>query len=709
MEDALEEGGGVAGGAEGVLVREADAESFFSAGDGDIEFASVLGALLEGFVDDVVGEGRGVAEGVGDGKEGVGLVVDAEDDDIVEFETFALVDGHDVDAVGEQFGRVDEVAFVEGGHEVVGMVADLFEESGVESGVPFLPDIADEEVEFGAEVVEDVLLLPLGIDGAEDVGEWMGGGGLVEKGLEELELGNEGGEGGGDSLYLRVVEEFLLREEGAVDFRDAIVYQRESCADVFVGEMGVLSLEMEGLEERRELVLAESGLDESDDVEGVENLEGDIFAEGAQDVGTEYLIVEADVVSEERAMADIVEELLESLLARCVCGLSVESGQGVGDGAEEGGYLSGSVEDEVEVGAGYPFSLTDLEGGNLNNVVVEGVEASGLGVEKDYFLTGEDVEEVGEVGAGTEEVGGGHEETTHDGHEVAGPGGGGDGVDAEEESSPGHGVEVVGEEAEEGGEGLEVSGSEHVGAGDFEMRDALEGESAADLVGGGVGGDEDGEPFGGGEGEVVLSHGCGAEAFVLVGGVASEDEVERLLREVDGGPGEQVGADVEFVMGVGVEEVEEVFWRTVVLVEVYDVAVAFVFEQFELAYLSTQEGEDGLLLVAEIHDGGGGRGVDEQVDDGRLEGVEVLDFVDLNPGIAFVLAVGIEEEGVESEDQDVGEANEMILLFVLSVFEGVDGRLVVGRDVVGVEIGLKDDLVKFVQVGRGVEDGVGMV
>ena len=83
--------------------------------------------------------------------------------------------------------------------------------------------------------------------------------------------------------------------------------------------------------------------------------------------------------------------------------------------------------------------------------------------------------------------------------------------------------------------------------------------------------------------------------------------------------------------GVVVLQVEEVLGRAVVGVEVVNVAGAAPFEGFEGLEFGADEGEDGLLLVAEVYDGGVGCG--EEVDQRQLQRVEVLHLVYFNPAV----------------------------------------------------------------------------
>ena len=81
--------------------------------------------------------------------------------------------------------------------------------------------------------------------------------------------------------------------------------------------------------------------------------------------------------------------------------------------------------------------------------------------------------------------------------------------------------------------------------------------------------------------------------------------------------------------------------------------------------LGAHKGEDGLLGIAEIHHHAlatGDGGIGDEVDDGHLRGIEVLDLVDLDPAVAGIVAVG--SEGVVGEQEQVLKVDELVLTAV---------------------------------------------
>ena len=120
--------------------------------------------------------------------------------------------------------------------------------------------------------------------------------------------------------------------------------------------------------------------------------------------------------------------------------------------------------------------------------------------------------------------------------------------------------------------------------------------------------------------------------------------------------------------------------------------------------LCAHEGENGLLLVAQIDDGKGGILVGEQVDDGYLQGVEVLHLIDLYPMEAFVFG-GWLLQGVVGLHEQVFEVYEVVVVFVSCIVagqfhlseHGADDVLVaivggVGGDERAVGVGMVEDV-----------------
>ena len=158
---------------------------------------------------------------------------------------------------------------------------------------------------------------------------------------------------------------------------------------------------------------------------------------------------------------------------------------------------------------------------------------------------------------------------------------------------------------------------EEVGAADFEMADAHAVHHVADVVGLAVGADENGHAAFGVHLSIAFGEAGGIVALHLR--VTDVEQAEVLLavcRVVVGG-GKQVASYAEVGDGKVVLHVEKVAWRTVVGVQVVYVVFAALFQRFEGLQFGADEGEYGLLLVAEVDDGGVRRR--EEVHQGKLQ------------------------------------------------------------------------------------------
>ena len=390
--------------------------------------------------------------------------------------------------------------------------------------------------------------------------------------------------------------------------------------DIVEGVVRVDAFELEGVEESFEFVDAQAWLDEAGELEGVEtNALRQVEAEGAADVVEEDVPVELDVVAHEDAVAAVVEESAEPFGAGEAVALEVDGEHGVVVSADDGRQLALGFDDDIELGARDYLAAAHLDGGNLDDVVGEGVEAGGLGVEEDYLLRVDGEEELLEVGGAVvvEEVGGRDGGGPELAHEVACCGVVGQDAEVVEDAGPGDEAGLVGDDGEVREEELERGGGEDVEAGDFEVGRVA--ELAADAVGVGVGGNDDGHAAFGvdcgitpceADGETVfvgagaLAEGAGGavvratEAFfvgaggkVVVAGLEDGPLFGAAAVGIVGvvGDGEELGVDAHLAGGVGVEEVEEVGRGAVVGAEVVDVGGAALFELLEGLHVGADE------------------------------------------------------------------------------------------------------------------------
>ena len=222
--------------------------------------------------------------------------------------------------------------------------------------------------------------------------------------------------------------------------------------------------------------------------------------------------------------------------------------------------LFGGFDNDVKVGAGDVLPAADFDCGDLYDVVVEEVEACGFGVEKDYLFAVEYLDKVLEVGVVVvdEEVGGRNGKAAQLAHEIAGGGVFGQDVQMEEQAGPGDEASFVGDDIEMGAEELDGGGCEEVATRDFEMGSLP--KLAAEAVGFGIGGDDDGYTavgfhggitFGEGDGHAVLAcNGAGTK-----GAVGAVGRAAHLLFMGEGGEVVIAGAEKAAVGRGGLEGV----------------------------------------------------------------------------------------------------------------------------------------------------------
>ena len=134
------------------------------------------------------------------------------------------------------------------------------------------------------------------------------------------------------------------------------------------------------------------------------------------------------------------------------------------------------------------------------------------------------------------------------------------------------------------------------------------------------------------------------------------------------GLGQEVGINVQHLLGIGVEDVEQIAARAVVHVEVVHTSAATLLQLFERAQFCPHEREDGLLLVAEQHHGVGRVGC-QQLHKGYLQRVKVLHLVNLDPRIALE-GRGLRAcagKHVVDHEQEVFKVEQMVLRLILLI------------------------------------------
>ena len=94
---------------------------------------------------------------------------------------------------------------------------------------------------------------------------------------------------------------------------------------------------------------------------------------------------------------------------------------------------------------------------------------------------------------------------------------------------------------------------------------------------------------------------------------------------------------------------------------------ASLLQECQLTKFRSEKGEDGLLFIAKIHDGEILGLVNKLIDDGRLQGIEVLHLVNLNPRIALVFTLGVVPQTLVCKDKNIREADDIALFLVLPI------------------------------------------
>ena len=135
-----------------------------------------------------------------------------------------------------------------------------------------------------------------------------------------------------------------------------------------------------------------------------------------------------------------------------------------------------------------------------------------------------------------------------------------------------------------------------------------------------------------------------------------------------GRQGQQLRRNVQNLLGVFVEDAQEVVGRPMIDAQMMNMATATVFQLLDIFHFGSHERENGLLVISKIDH----RGllIGEQIDDAHLQRVEILHLVDLNPFVARVGVQPVVAQYVEGDDQQVLEVEQMMVVLVFLVFEG---------------------------------------
>ena len=218
-----------------------------------------------------------------------------------------------------------------------------------------------------------------------------------------------------------------------------------------------------------------------------------------------------------------------------------------------------------------------------------------------------------------------------------------------------------------GKEQAHVGCVEEVAPRHLEVGEALVGERLRDTVGIGIGTDDNGgRPL-----CLELPHLLTDQPYLVLHRGAIDDlEVARLRLLVVASQRQELGVDAQLCLCVAVEDAEQIAGRTMVLTQMVDVAFAAQLDLVESLHLRPHKGEDGLLLVAEKeHRGAFFRR--QQVDDGELHGVEVLDLIDLYPAIPAQSALGVFPVSVVGLQQEVFEVEDVVVGLVFGIATGI--------------------------------------
>ena len=135
-----------------------------------------------------------------------------------------------------------------------------------------------------------------------------------------------------------------------------------------------------------------------------------------------------------------------------------------------------------------------------------------------------------------------------------------------------------------------------------------------------------------------------------------------------GRQGQQLRRNVQNLLGVFVEDAQEVAGRPMIDAQMMNMAPATVFQLLDNFHFGPHERENGLLVISQIDHCG--LLIGEQIDDAHLQRVEILHLVDLNPFVARVGVQTVVAQYVEGDDQQVLEVEQMMVALVFLVFEG---------------------------------------
>ena len=215
---------------------------------------------------------------------------------------------------------------------------------------------------------------------------------------------------------------------------------------------------------------------------------------------------------------------------------------------------------------------------------------------------------------------------------------------------------------------FDVRRVEEVAPGDFEVGKSGLRHGLADTVGIRIGTDDDGGAF------VVVLFVQSARLlrdflpFSFNRSAVYDSQVAGCSRDVIVRYRQQLTVDFQLLLSIVVEDIQQILRRTVVALQMMDVAFAAHLQERQRLHFRSHEREDGLLLVAQVHHC---RLVvrRQQVDDGKLHGVEVLHLVHLYPRITSACRVGTVD--VVGAEQQVLEVQQMVVRFVAGVTAGV--------------------------------------
>ena len=215
--------------------------------------------------------------------------------------------------------------------------------------------------------------------------------------------------------------------------------------------MAVFALQMEHFEQRFQLVLLQAGLEQSRELQRVEDgWSGDGREAAPVAVVAQHLPVEIHVVAEQHAAVGIVEEALQGLRGRQLLVVAQLLDDGIVEVAQFFGDGAVGLQIDVELRTLDHLALPQAHGGNLHDVVGVDVGSGGFRVENDDVAMVVGLEKLLEIAAVVidEKIARQHGVLAQQLHKIAGVSIGGHHAESPQEPRPRNEIMFVGQHVE---------------------------------------------------------------------------------------------------------------------------------------------------------------------------------------------------------------------------------------------------------------------